>query len=239
MKTPRRSSFHHLLVASSGARRSTSRARASAARRTWSKVHFRWIRTLTWMPRDPEVFGHPRSPRSSSTSRTSIATLAHVFERDPRHRVEVDAKLVGVLEVVGADRVRVEVDAAEVDDPEQLRGVAHDDLARGAPRRELQLDRLDPVRVLLGSALLEERLGVGAVDVALQDDRPAGDPAKRAVGDREVVPREVELRVARLREEDLLGIRDDDLAAGGLENHLGVLRHAESLRARYLSPSTA
>ena len=47
---------------------------------------------------------------------------------DPGHRVEVDAELVGVLEVVGADRMRVQVDAAEVDDPRELRGVAHDDL---------------------------------------------------------------------------------------------------------------
>ena len=47
----------------SGARRSTSRASASAARRTWSKVQRRSMRTLTWMPREPEVFGQPRRPK--------------------------------------------------------------------------------------------------------------------------------------------------------------------------------
>ena len=34
---------------------------------------------------------------------------------DARHRVEVDPKFVGVGEIVGAHRVRIEVDAAEVD----------------------------------------------------------------------------------------------------------------------------
>ena len=38
-------------------RRSTSRASASAARRTSVKSHFGSIRTLTWIPREPEVFG--------------------------------------------------------------------------------------------------------------------------------------------------------------------------------------
>ena len=39
-----------------------------------------------------------------------------------------------MVEVVGAHRVRVQVDAAEVHDPRELRRVAHDDLvARSAP----------------------------------------------------------------------------------------------------------
>ena len=47
---------------------------------------------------------------------------------DAGHRVEVDPQLVGVVEVLGAHRVRVEVDAAEVDHPGERRGVADDDL---------------------------------------------------------------------------------------------------------------
>ena len=78
---------------------------------------------------------------------------------DARHRVEIDAQLVGMLEVVGAHRVRVQVDAAEVDDPQELRRVAHDDLvAPCGPTGSESVDRLDPVGVLVGRALLEERL---------------------------------------------------------------------------------
>src|SRR5919109_888136 len=52
-----RSSFHHAVVTSSGARRSTSRANASAQRRTTGNVQFGSMRTYTWTPRLPDVCG--------------------------------------------------------------------------------------------------------------------------------------------------------------------------------------
>ena len=111
-----------------------------------------------------------------------------------------------MVEVVGADRVRVEVDAAEVDDPGEAGRVVDDDLVGGPPRRERQRRRPDPVGPVVRGALLEERLLLGAVDEALERHRPAADAGQRAVGDREVVADEVELRVAGLREVDLVGI---------------------------------
>src|SRR5205823_4447492 len=57
--SPCRSSFHHFVVASAGTRRSTSRASASAARRTSLYVHCRSMRTSTCSPRLPEVLGQP------------------------------------------------------------------------------------------------------------------------------------------------------------------------------------
>jgi hypothetical protein len=54
-----RSSFHHAVVTSSGMRRSTSRANASAQRRTTGKIQFGSMRHAMWMPRLPDVFGHP------------------------------------------------------------------------------------------------------------------------------------------------------------------------------------
>ena len=51
--------------------------------------------------------------------------------------------------------------------------------------------------------------------------------AQRAVGDREVVLDEVELRVAGLREVDLVRVRDRDLAAGDLEDLL-ARRHGRN-----------
>jgi hypothetical protein len=60
MKTRRpRSSFHHAVVTFFGSRRSTSRANASAQRRTSGNDQFGSIRQAMWMPRFPEVFGHP------------------------------------------------------------------------------------------------------------------------------------------------------------------------------------
>ena len=57
-----RSSFHQLAVTRSGSRRAASRATAIAARRTSVKVHRGSIRTYTWIPRPPLVFGQPDEP---------------------------------------------------------------------------------------------------------------------------------------------------------------------------------
>ena len=56
------------------ARRSTSRASASAAARTVVKSHCGWMRTMMCIPREPDVRGKPTSPCSRSTSPASSAT---------------------------------------------------------------------------------------------------------------------------------------------------------------------
>src|SRR5207249_11871066 len=89
--------------------------------------------------------------------------------------------------------------------------------------------RLDPIGTLLRRALLEERLGVGAVHVALENDRPPGDATQRTVGDRGVVRREIELGVAGLGKEDLVGVRDHHLTAGGDEHGFPRLSHADTV----------
>jgi hypothetical protein len=123
---------------------------------------------LTCIPRDPALVEHVADDQRHAP---------HVVPRGPRARIEVDAQLVGMLEVVDAHRMRIQVDAPEVDDPQKLRRVAHDHLLRRAPRGEPQLHGLDPVGVLGGGPLLEERLPLGAVHVALEHDRPRGDPS--------------------------------------------------------------
>ena len=61
---------------------------------------------------------------------------------------------------------------------------------------------------VLRRPLLEEGLVVDAVDEALERHRPAADAGQRAVGDGQEVAHEVELRVAGLREVDLVGVGD-------------------------------
>src|SRR4029450_5621162 len=66
----------------------------------------------------------------------------HVADLRPAHaghRVEVDPQLVGVVDVVGAHRVGVQVDAAQVDDPGELRGVADPPIVGTTPRRECKV----------------------------------------------------------------------------------------------------
>ena len=127
---------------------------------------------------------------------------------DAGHRVEVDPQFIRVVEIIGAHRMRVEVDAAQVDHPGQLRRVADHDLAGGPAGREAQLDRLDPVRAAFRSPLLEERLALGAVHETLQRHRAPRDTAHRPVRHREVVANQVDLGVTGAREEDLVRIAD-------------------------------
>ena len=61
---------------------------------------------------------------------------AHIVPADAGTRIEIDAQLVGMIEIAGAHRMRMQLDAAEVDDPGEPRRVVDDDLFRGAAGRK-------------------------------------------------------------------------------------------------------
>src|SRR2546426_3191283 len=134
-----------------------------------------------------------------------------------------------MLEVVGAHRVRVQVDAPQVYDPQQLRRVAHDDLSRGPARGKAELHRLDPLGMDLGCPFLEEWLVICAVYIALEHDRPPSNPSQRRLGDRRIVPGQVELRVAGLLEEHLVRVGYYHFAAGGFQDGQLRLPHENSV----------
>jgi hypothetical protein len=145
-----------------------------------------------------------------ATSRTSS-------NDDSGRRVEVDAQLVGMVEVGAPRRPRVEVDHPEVDRPEEVRRVVRAELGGAAAAREADGRRLEPVRGVPGHALLEEELPRGALDEPLHRRRALAQVKARRVGDREVVLGEVELRVPGLGEEDLPRAREAHRAPGGLD----------------------
>ncbi len=154
---------------------------------------------------------------------------SHVVPARAGAWIQINSQLVGVLKVLGAYRVRVQVDASQVDDPEELRRVAHDDLSRCPARRKAHLHRLDPVGVLRRCPLLEERIALRAIDVALEHDRPPGDPAQRPSGDRRIVPGQGELRVTGLRKEHLVRVGDHHLATRDFQGGLLRLPHENSV----------
>ena len=151
---------------------------------------------------------------------------AHVVPHDARRRVEVDAQLVRMVEVAAENRMRVQLDAAEVHDPREPGRVVDDDLLRGASRRKRERHGADPLRTALRCALLVEGVGVRAVDEALQHDRTIADAVQRAFRDRQVVRDQLELREPQLlREVRLARVGDADLAARDLENSRLFLGH--------------
>src|SRR5262249_10911329 len=142
-----------------------------------------------------------------------------------------------MIEILRAHRMRMEIDASEVDDPRQLRRVAQHDLARGPAGGKLELHHLDPERPRLGRSLLEKELALRAVDIALERHRPPTRSAQRAFRHREVVAHQVDLGDAALREEDLLRIRDRDLAALDLQQLLARRHAAQHTRAMKMDKS--
>ena len=178
---------------------------------------------MTCMPREPLVFGEAAQADLLEQRLHLERHAPHVVPADARARVQVDAQLVGVVQVGGAHRMRMQLDAAEVDNPRQPRRVVDHDLLGRAPRRKRQRHRAQPRRPLVGRALLVERLALGAVDEALEHDRPIADAAERAVRDRQVVANQVQLGELRLlRKIGLAGMGDADLAPAHVQD-LGIL----------------
>ena len=138
--------------------------------------------------------------------------------------VQVDAELIGVVDVGGADGPGVEVDAAEVGDPGEVCGVIDDHEVGGAAAGEGDVGGLDAGGQVGGRALLEERLFGNAVDEALEDHRAVSDAAEGALGDGEVVADEVQLGITGGREVHLAGVGDRNLAAGSFDGY-GAVRH--------------
>src|SRR5207245_6850490 len=77
--------------------------------------------------------------------------------------------------------------------------------------------RLDPVRALLGRALLPDHLTADALRLALELARPLEERANNPVADADEVPHEVELRLAPGGKVDLVGVRDLHGAVANLD----------------------
>ena len=103
--------------------------------------------------------------------------------------------------------MRMQLDASQIDDPCQPRGIIDDDFFRSAARRERERDRSQPRGALRWRALLIKRLAFGAVDESLEDERTIADSGERARRDRQVVADEIEFReLGLLREVQLVRI---------------------------------
>ena len=146
---------------------------------------------------------------------------------DPGGRVEVDAQLVGVAGVGGPGRPDVKAQAGQVDRPQHMGQVTgHQGLGRSAVGGGH--DRgLEPFRMVLRHALLEERRAGGAVGEPLEQDRAAAHGPHQRLLDGLVVVDQVQLRLSPLGEEDLTGAGDAHLAPGGLDDSTFVVGRAD------------
>ena len=172
----------------------------------------------------------PRLPRD----------LDGIVEVGARLGVEVDPKLVGVVDVGAANGPRVEGERAHVRAPRHDAELGGADLIRVAPGGELDPRGLDPVRGALRDPLLVEGVAhmalsrrdghplVDSLRPALERGRPLPERAHDPVPDRHVVLGDLELgdvaRSLRRREDHPVGARDPHLAPIRLD-HGRVRRH--------------
>ena len=163
-------------------------------------------------------------------------------------RVEVEAQLVGMVDVIAADRPRVEGDRAHLRGPGDDGDLGGADLVGDAARGErdprglhvLGRPARDPLlKEGVAAALLARRQDdarVHALRPALERRRPPRERAHDPVVDREVVPDDVELgdrrRALGAREDHAVGTRDAHIAVTGFDDRRLGLGHARSSTCR-------
>ena len=164
-----------------------------------------------------------------------MCRLPHHGKGDTGCRVEVDAQLVGVLGIGSLAGPDVEPQTAHVHGPEDVGEVGGDEGARGRPVGGGDDCRLQPLRPALGNTLLEERRATGAVGKPLQEHRPPTHGGEQRGLHRLVEAHQVELGVAALVEEDLLGMTDGEVVTARLNSDAVAAWHGDdrtpSLRA--------
>ena len=106
-------------------------------------------------------------------------------------------------EIIGAHRMRMQLETGEVGHPHERRRVTRDDFFGTAARRKLQRDHLDPRRPRPRRPFLKEELAVDAIWIAHESVRTAAGALHGALRDCDVVARQVKLCVAAFRKEAL------------------------------------
>ena len=152
-----------------------------------------------WIPREPDVFGQPTSPTASSASCVTSATSRICDHATPGTGSRSTRSSSGWSRSSARTGCGLRSMQPRLTTQARPAALVDDDLVGRPAGRERQLGGPDPVGRLSGARFWKNGSPVGAVDEALERHRPAAGAAQRAVGDREVVRDEVELRVARSR----------------------------------------
>ena len=173
-----------------------------------------------------------------------LCDQANRRELDAGAGVEIDSKLVRMIEVGSLHRVRMELHAAEIDDPHEPGSRIDHHLVGRATGGKRKRHGSEIRRQVRRRTLLVKGLSFSSVDESLEHDRPALNAVEGARRDREKITDQVKLgELCLLREVELVRMRDANGVTVDLEQ-LGVirLRHRHSLHlqpvANPLAPRT-
>jgi hypothetical protein len=94
--------------------------------------------------------------------------LAYLRPRDPWHRIQIHAQFVRMFQIIGAHRMRMQLEAREIRHPGERCGIARHHLFRTAAGGKTQGYHFDPRWPRLRRTLLIEELARDAVRITHQ-----------------------------------------------------------------------
>src|SRR5215469_15248932 len=104
-----------------------------------------------------------------------------------------------MIEISRADRMWVQLNAAEIHDPGEPRGIANDNFFGHSARRKRQSYGSQPRRALGWSPLLIKRRLLCPIDETFENDRTISNSGESSGRNRQVVMNEIEFRNPCLR----------------------------------------
>ncbi len=118
-----------------------------------------------------------------------------------------------MIQIGCTHRMRMQLNASEVDDPRETGGVVHYDFLGRPAGWEREGDRAQPGRTIGRRAFLIEGLALSAVHKSLENDRAALNAKEGAASNGQVIAHDVEFGELDLpREIKLFRMSDPDLA---------------------------
>lgn len=151
-----------------------------------------------------------------------VRDIAYSVEWAVRHRVEIDAPLVRLLDLGTTGVPGVELDGRHLYGPDDLGEFGDAEFVGGAfVAREEDAHGVHPLGRAVRQPFLVHLLPGDAGGEAVQHARTVAQRPHDAVTDRQVVVDEIELRLAPSREVDPVGVRDRHDALADLDLDLG------------------
>ena len=136
--------------------------------------------------------------------------LPHPVEGGAGHGVQIEVQIVGAVDVVAARIPLVQVDAAEVDHPQERRQILHDGKVDHTARGVLDGARVDPARARRRRPLHEEEGAGRPVGIPLHHHGAIPEMGKQDRGNLDVVLQQITLGQPQSRPERLEEIGQGD-----------------------------
>jgi hypothetical protein len=118
---------------------------------------------------------------------------SNIVPTHARSGIKIDPQLVGVVQISRSYWMRVQLNASQIHNPGKPGCVVHDKFFRRSAGWKRQRNRAKPRWMVGRSAFLVERLSLGSVNESFEHQRAIRDSAESTVGDRQVVPNQIEL----------------------------------------------